>query len=76
VKSSEIKLEVVMLKKMNERIKKLTVIDIGLIKWSVFFATIIIVKVFPQLLNIGYPILVILVLALAAKPLYAIWIKK
>jgi len=65
-----------MLEKMNERIKKLTVVDIGLTKWSVFFATIIIVKIFPQLLNIGDPILIILMLVLAAKPLYVVWIKK
>ena len=65
-----------MFDKMNERIKKLTVIDIGLTKWSVFFATIIIVKIFPQLLNTGYPMLIILMLMLAAKPLYTVWIKK
>ena len=65
-----------MFEKLNEKIKKLTVIDIGLIKWSVLFATIIIVKIFPQLLNISYPILIILMLATAAKPVYVIWIKK
>lgn len=65
-----------MFEKLNERIKRLTVIDIGLTKWSVFFATIIIVKIFPQLLNINYPILIILMLVLAAKPLYVIWIRK
>jgi hypothetical protein len=69
-------LEVVMFEKMNERIKRLTIIDIGLIKWSVFFAAIIVVKIFPQLLNIGYPILIIMVLTLATKPIYVIWVKK
>ena len=61
---------------MNEKIKKMTVWDIGLVKWSVFFFTIIIVKIFPQLLNISYPILIVLVIACSAKPLYKIWIKK
>ena len=65
-----------MFDKMNERIKRLNAIDIGLIKWSAFFGTIIVVKIFPQLLNIGYPILIILMLALAAKPFYAVWIKR
>jgi len=65
-----------MFEKMNERIKKLTIIDIGMIEWSVFFAAIIVVKIFPQLLNIGYPILVILMLALAAKPVHRIWLTK
>jgi hypothetical protein len=65
-----------MFEKMNEKIRKLTVIDIGLTKWSVFFATIIVIKIFPQLLNISYPILIILMLALAAKPIYAVCLKK
>lgn len=61
---------------MNEKIKNMTVWDIGFVKWSVFFFTIIIVKLFPQLLNISYPILIVLMIACAARPLYKIWIKK
>lgn len=61
---------------MNEKIKKMTVWDIGLVKWSVFFFAIIIVKLFPQLLNIGYPILIVLMIACGAKPLCKFWIKK
>jgi len=61
---------------MNEKIKKMTVMDIGLVKWSVFFFTIIIVKFFPQLLKINYVVLVVLMLACGARPLYKIWIKK
>jgi len=60
----------------NERIKKMTVLDIGLVKWSAFFFAIIIVKLFPQLLKIDYPILIILTLICGAKPLYKFWIKK
>lgn len=40
-----------MFRKLNERVKKLSFIDVKLIKWAVFFATIIIVKLFPQLLR-------------------------
>ena len=65
-----------MFKYMNERIKTLNVWDIGLVKWSVLFATIIIVKLFPQLLNIGYPVLVILMFACMARPIYKMYIKK
>jgi Na+/glutamate symporter len=65
-----------MFEAMNERVKKLTVNDIGLIKLSVFFATIFIIHMFPQLLNISYPVLIILAIALAAKPIYAMWFKK
>ena len=65
-----------MFKYMNERIKMMDVWDIGLTKWSVLFATIIIVKSFPRLLNIGYPVLVILMFACMARPVYKIFIKK
>ncbi len=65
-----------MFESWNERIKKMTVMDIGLVKWSVFFAAIIIVKLFPQLLKINYAVLVVLMIACGAKPLYKFWIKK
>ena len=65
-----------MFENWNERIKKMTVMDIGLVKMSVFFFTIIIVKLFPQLLKINYAILIVLVLACGIKPLYKFWIKK
>ena len=61
---------------LNERIKNMTVVDIGLIKWAVFFFTIIIVKLFPQLLKINYIILAILVIISGARPLYKFWIKE
>ena len=65
-----------MIKYLNERIKTLTVVDMALVKWSVLFATIIIVKLFPQLLNINYVVLVILMIACMARPLHKVWIKK
>ena len=65
-----------MFENMNEKIKKMTVWDIGLVKWSVFFFTIIIVKLFPQLLNVSYPVLIVLMIICGAKPLYKFWIKK
>lgn len=61
---------------MNERIRKLSVMDIGLIKWSVFFTSIIIVKLFPRLLNINYAVLFIFMLLCAARPFYKVWIKR
>jgi hypothetical protein len=65
-----------MFARLNERIKNLTVIDIKLIKWAVFFATIIIIKLFPQLLKINYFTLIVLMLVCSAIPLYKFWIKK
>lgn len=60
----------------NDRVKKLTVMDIGLVKWAVLFATIIVVKLFPQLLKINYPILIVLMIVCSIKPFYSFWIKK
>jgi len=65
-----------MIKYLNERIRTMTVVDIALVKWSVLFITIIIVKLFPQLLSIDYVILVILMIACMARPFYKIWIKQ
>ncbi len=65
-----------MFEKMNERVKNMTVMDIGLVKFSAFFFAIIIIKLFPQLLKINYAVLIALVLACGIKPLYQFWIKK
>ncbi len=65
-----------MFEKMNERLKKMTVMDIGLVKFTAFFFAIIIVKLFPQLLRLNYGVLIVLVLACGIKPLYKFWIKK
>lgn len=64
-----------MFEKLNERVRKLTVIDIGLTKWTAFFAAIIIVKLFPQLLRINFVILAALLIICAIKPMYKFWIK-
>lgn len=61
---------------LNERVKKMTVVDIGLVKFAVLFTTIIIVKLIPQLLEINFTILIILVIAASARPVYKMWIKK
>lgn len=49
--------------------------DIKLVKLAVFFASIIIVKLFPQVLKIDYWVLVVLMIACSAKPSYKFWIK-
>ena len=65
-----------MLEKLNKMVKKLTVIDIWLTKWSVLFAAIIIIKIFPQILRIHYPILIILFVLCSVKPIYDLLFKK
>ena len=61
---------------LNERVRRLTAIDISLIKWAVFFATLIVVKIFPKILKINYLPLVTLVVICSIKPFYKFWIKK
>jgi len=61
---------------LDERIKKLTIIDISLVKLSSFFFAIIIVKLIPTLLSINYIMLIILTIACGARPFYIVWISK
>ena len=60
----------------NKRIKNLTFWDIALTKLSVLFATIVIVQLFPRLLEINIFLWIILSLLCAIRPLYAVWVKK
>lgn len=59
-----------MLKRLDEKIKNLNVLDIGLIKLSLFFTGIACAKIFPQLLHIRYSVLLVIVIVLAARPTY------
>jgi hypothetical protein len=61
---------------LNQKMRRLTVWDVGLVKWAVFFFAIIMVKLAPVLLNISYPALIILVAVLSARPFYRFWIRK
>jgi len=63
-------------KNLEERVKNLTVCDIGLIKWAVLFITLIIAKVSPQVLTIPYWILITLAIVSVIKPFYKFWLKK
>ncbi len=65
-----------MIRMLNEKIKKMTVVDISLVKLSAFCFAIIMAKLFPALLDISYPVLIVLVLALGARPLYKTWFQK
>jgi hypothetical protein len=65
-----------MFKNLNDKIKKMTVVDIGLVKLSALFFGILIVKIFPDLLNISYAVLIVIILACGAKPLYKMWFQK
>jgi hypothetical protein len=62
-----------MLEKLNARVARMNVVDIGLVKFTVFFGTMIIVKLFPQFLELGYPVLIIAFILCAIKPMYTFW---
>lgn len=59
-----------MFDEINKRVKNLDGLDIGLIKWSVLVFAVIVIKLFPQLLHIRYLILIVICIALAARPTY------
>ncbi len=65
-----------MFMRWNERIRKLTVVDISLIKFSAMFFGVIVVKIFPALLKVNYSVLIALVLVCGLKPLHSFWFKK
>lgn len=65
-----------MFEKLNEKVGKLTYIDVQLIKLATFFATIIIVKLFSQLLRINYWVLIVLTIACSVKPVYKFLTRK
>ena len=62
-----------MLEKLDERVKRLDTLDIGLIKWTAIVAALIIIKLFPQLLGIHYLYLILILVVLAARPVYRFW---
>ena len=65
-----------MFEKLNQKAKNFTYIDIKFIQLAVIVLTIILVKLFPQLLKIDYWILIVLFILFAVKPFYKFWIKK
>ncbi|MCK5287504.1 MAG: hypothetical protein KAI91_07865 [Candidatus Omnitrophica bacterium] len=64
------------IKSLNEKVKKLSFIDLKLAEYGIILGTIIIVKIFPQLLKINIGVLLILALVFLVKPLYSFWIKQ
>jgi len=65
-----------MFKKVNQRAKNLSLMDVKLIQLSTLFSGILLVKLFPSLLRISYLVLSVLLLICLVKPFYSFWIKK
>ena len=60
-------------KSMDKRVKNLDTLDIALTKWAVLVGGIIIIKLFPQLLDISFLVLIVALVALAVRPFYRFW---
>ena len=61
---------------LNKRVKKLTIFDLKLAQWTAVFFGLIVVKFFPQIMNISIWWFVVLGILSAIKPFYAFWVKK
>ena len=64
-----------MILRLDERVKRLSYTDIKLCEVAVFFAAIMVVKFFPQLLKMNYLTLDVILTACWARPFYKFWIK-
>ncbi|NQT33318.1 MAG: hypothetical protein HQ594_06590 [Candidatus Omnitrophica bacterium] len=65
-----------MLEDLNKRTQRLSVVDIGLLKWCMIVIGLIVAKFFPELLQVSYIKLIAIAVILGMKPLYVFWIKK
>lgn len=65
-----------MFKKLNARVKKLSLADIKLLNLAVFFTAIALAKFIPALLKLDIRLLILLVIIFLARPFYTFWIKK
>ena len=65
-----------MLKRLNEKVKNLDVLDIGLTKLTLLVTGIAASKLFPQLLTIRYSVLLVAIIVLAARPTYKYFLGK
>jgi len=60
----------------NNRVKMLTIFDIKLIQWAAIFAALIIVKIFPCIMDISIWWFVVLFVMSLIRPMYVFIIKK
>jgi len=60
----------------NNRVKRLTIFDIKLIQLTAIFVALIIVKIFPCIMDISIWWFVVLLLISSVRPMYLFFIKK
>lgn len=61
---------------IKSKVKQLDWIDIGLIKWSCIAFGILLAMLFPEILNIDIWLIVAIIVILALRPTYRVYIKK
>ena len=55
---------------VNKKIKNIDVYDISLTKLAVFFMTLFLVKIFPELLTLDWYVYIIIGIIFAIRPMY------
>jgi len=60
---------------MNQRVKKLSLFDLQLVKVGNWFFALIIVKIIPEIMNVNAAWFVVLLVLCSIKPFYVAWIK-
>ena len=61
---------------IKSKVKQLDWVDIGLIKWSCIAFGILIAMLFPEILSINIWLIVAIIIVLALRPTYRVYIKK
>jgi len=61
---------------LDSKIKKMDWLDIGLVKWSCIAFGVLLVILFPGLLEINAWLVVAVVIILAIRPFYRVYLKK
>lgn len=65
------------MEKLNALVRKMDAVDVGLVKFTLLFVGILMVKIFPQLIEMfSYPVLLVIIVGLAGRPVFRVFVKK
>jgi len=65
-----------LLEDMNQRVKKLGIIDLKLAQGAAMFFALVIAKLIPGVMDLSIWWFVVMLVVCAIKPFYVFWIKK
>lgn len=65
-----------LLEDMDKRVKKFGIIDVKLAQGAAMFATLIVAKLIPQIMDLSIWWFVLLLVICAIKPFYVFWFKE